>query len=617
MSIITIFLFFVYCYGLGFTVSSFVKNSENFFERNLMRIGFGLSLLPFLALVLNIIKIPADWKIILIISILYPIYFIFKNYSKLDFSRFTKIRITKTNLSILLMLLIFAGTFYVYGTGSFKYPYLEDEDPWGHSEGVKYFSIEKNVFKKTAEFVRYMNPYPPTYDILMGILHQTNDSVYWTLKFFNALIVSLSIIFFYFFVKEISNNRNKALFATFALASIPAFLSHFIWAIALTVSLFFVSFYAVERIKYDKKWWILSGLVMVTTLTSSPTHSTYFGLFFVLYILTKIILERKILFYHALAGLTAVFLSFIFWWIPMFVRYGFFGTLEGLGVGIGKSGLSAFSHAGTGDRVYTFQDFFIAQKQNMINNPIGIGIVLSILTVIALIFLFLKFKDLIKKENHWLVLALVWFVFTFYAVNAAKMPVKISPFRAWMLLAIPVCILSAEGAFNLMDSLKKFGIGKAIVLSLIIIGVFFTSTQQKIAVNTAIWPGGAFWNYVQDESGRVYSPELDGYVWMRDNIAPNTNVFGFIIDGPITGMDKFICYWCEDIREFKKTGINQSASEINSFLKARDYKYLIIGGQFAIEHGINETNAMVNRLVSSGLFKPAHQTSSFLLFELV
>ena len=57
--------------------------------------------------------------------------------------------------------------------------------------GVEYFSIEKNAFNENAESIRYMNPYPPAYDILFGILHQTNDSVYWTLKFFNALIISL------------------------------------------------------------------------------------------------------------------------------------------------------------------------------------------------------------------------------------------------------------------------------------------------------------------------------------------------------------------------------------------------------------------------------------------
>ena len=119
-----------------------------------------------------------------------------KYYNKFNFS----FKLTKTNLSIFAMLIVFLVNFYIYGSGAFNYPYLEDDDSWAHAIGVKYFSIEKNAFGEGAEHIRYMNPYPPAYDILLGILHQTNDSVHWTMKFFNALIVSLSTIFFYFFV---------------------------------------------------------------------------------------------------------------------------------------------------------------------------------------------------------------------------------------------------------------------------------------------------------------------------------------------------------------------------------------------------------------------------------
>lgn len=610
MSFATIALFLVYTFGLGFAVSSFVKNSENFFERNLMRIGLGLSLLPFVAIVLNIVNIPGDWKILLIISIIYPLYFIIRSIRKLDLSRLSKISITKTNLSIFTMLLIFAATFYVYASGAFNYPYLEDDDSWGHSQGVKYYSIEKNV-ADTANAVRYMTPYPPTYDVIMGILHQTNDSVYWTLKFFNALIVSLSIIFFYFFVNEFSGNKNKALFATFALASIPAFLSHFIWAIALSVPLYFVSFYAVERIKHDKKWWIVAGLVMFTTLTSSPTHSTYFGLFFVLYLATKIILEQKLLLWHIAAGFFGLALSFLFWWLPMILRYGVTGTLKGVGFNVGYSkdlGLG-IALTGTGDRTYSFSDFFVAKEHNMINNPIGIGIFLSLLTMIAIVLLFLRFKHLLKKENHWLIITFIWFLFTLYAVNAANMPIKLSPFRAWMLLAIPVCILAAEGSFNVMDIAKKSAgkVGMYILLIILLTGIYFTSTQQKIAVNTAIWPPGGFWTS-QDE--------IIAYLWMRENIETNTKVFDFVIDGAVIGMDKFICYWCQDIKDFKKTGANKTAEETHSFLKERGYSYIIIDGQYAKSFGAEETNAKVQELAQSGLFRPVFQNQGAVIFKI-
>src|SRR3989338_5327635 len=313
MYLLTVALFFACTFLLGFTLSSFAKNSDNFLERNLMRLGFGLSFMPFLGIILNIIRIPADWRIIFLLSAAYPAYYLIKNYKNLSFS----LKLTKSDVYAFAMLLLFAVNLYVYMSGAFSYPYLEDDDSWAHTFGIKYVSMNLNVFDKETDYISYINPYPPTYDILLGILHQTNDSVYWTIKFFNALIISLSTIFFYFFVKEFTGSRNKALFAAFALVAIPAFMSHFIWAISLAVPLYFVAFYALERIKHDGKWWIVAGFVMVTAFTSSPTHSTYFGLFFVLYILSKIASEKKILFRHLLAGVLGLSLSFAFWWLPM------------------------------------------------------------------------------------------------------------------------------------------------------------------------------------------------------------------------------------------------------------------------------------------------------------
>lgn len=616
MSYLTIMLFFTYAFCLGFTITSFVKKQDNFLERNLMRIGFGIAFLPFLGLILNLLRIPIDWRIILALSLAYPSYYLIKNRPnpKLQF------KVTKTDLSIIAMLVLFFINLYIYASGAFDYPYLEDDDSWAHALGVKYVSIEKNVFPGIGNNFHYLEPYPPTYDLILGLLHQTNESVYWTLKFFNALIISLSTVFFYFFVKEFTGDRNKALFAAFALLSIPAFMSHFIWALSLTVPLYFVVFYAMEMIKYDKRWWIVASLSMVTALTSSPTHSAYFGMFFVLYIITKIILERRLLAWHVAAGALGAALSFVFWWVPMIMRYGFAGTLKGLGFSfadVKEAGLGG-ALQGTGDRIYTFADFFIAQKQNMINNPIGIGIVLSILTLIGIIFIILKYRVLLKKENHWIIITLVLFLFTFYAVNASRFPIKLSPFRAWMLLAIPVCILAAEGAYSLLTISKKSAgeIGMYLVLALLVAGVYFTSTQQKIAVNTATWPAGAFWNYVQDSSGRVYSLELQSYIWMRENLPKNSKVFTFANNGPIIGMDMYTCHWCKEVINYQKQGFEEDARKNYNWLKNNGYGYIIIDSQTVKKFGANESNTKVQGLGQSGSFIPIFQNQGAIIFQI-
>ena len=685
MSFITILLFFVYCYGLGFAVSSFAKNSENFLERNLMRIGFGLSILPFLVLVLNLAKIPADWRIILALSLAYPAYFIFRNYKNFYFNNLLKMKITKTDISILLMLLIFAWNFYIYLSGAFAYPYLEDDDSWAHTFGAKYVSMRGNVFAEETSMIRYVNPYPPAYDVVIGVLHQTNNSLYWTMKFFNALIISLSTVFFYFFVKELTGNRNKALFAAFALMSVPAFMSHFIWAISIAVPLYFAAFYAMERIKYGNKNWILAALVMVSAFIASPTHSTYFGLLLALYLIAKAFIEGKKVIYYGLAGISGLALSFIFWWLPVLLTHGLRKTL--IGLSIISSGGQVTSGGGTGDRVYNFQDFFIAQKQNMINNPIGLGIFLTLLTfaaiitvycflfklinstkndsrnkyyigislfmisillfaigsffilssnkynpkvtedakvlkefvkskfqyfyfsIIILLALLFYYNKNIEESNKWLVIAIIWFVFAFFAVNSSPYPYKISPFRAWMVLAIPVCILAAEGAFALSEIGKKYAgnLGAYALVALLLLGIYFTSTQQKIAVNTANWPPGAFWT-----SGE----EIHSYLWMKDNLPKNSKVFTFWNNGPVIGMDMYSCHWCQDVRGYMDTGFNKSVNENYNWLKSRDYEYLIIDGQTVKWFGANETIAKLQDLAQSGLFKPEFQNQGAVIFKI-
>lgn len=678
MSMITIVLFFVYCYGLGFTISSFVKNSENFLERNLMRIGFGLSLLPLLAIALNMAKIPADWRVMLLLSLAYPIYYLLRNYNKFHFA----FKLTKADLSIFAMLIIFLINFYVYASGAFSYPYLEDDDSWSHALGVKYIAMGNNAFDGAAQYIKHINPYPPSYDITMGILSQTNGSIYWTLKFFNALIIALSTVFFYFFVKELTGDRNKALFAAFALFSIPAFMSHFIWAISLSVTLYFVAFYAMERIKHDKKWWIAAGLVMFTPLTSSPTHSTYFGLIFVLYFIAKTISEKKFLAYDAIAGIMGILLSAAFWWIPMILSHGVFGTLKGLGIMV-ESGVGALSVGGTGDKPYTFGNFFFAQRQNMINNPIGIGVILALLAVVALIYILFKYSGSLKKnkkiisasfliltvimvfllfstynkdvwdegrvlpipfnvfisdqlflvisltfsimvflalitanyadkdfKDGYLIIALTWLIFLFYAVNAAPFKFKLSPFRSWMLLAIPVCILASEGALALTSTAKRYAgnIGKYAVLILLIIGVYFTSTQQKIAVNTANWPPGGFWT-----SGE----EIGAYLWMKDSLPKNSHVFSFWNNGPIIGLDMYTCHWCKDVRDYMKEGFNQSAQQNHDWLAKRKYEYVIIDGQTVKRFGANESIQKMQEFVRYGLFQPVFQNQGAVIFKIL
>lgn len=679
MGVLSILYFLIVTLCLGYTLLKFAPQPGNFLERNLMRIGFGMAFFIVLGFLFNLMRVPLDWKIFLFISLILPVIDIlrkFKGSSKI----ISSIRLTKYDLSIIIMLLLFAATFYMYSKGAFSYPYLEDDDPWSHAITAKFVSANRQLLRPSGVSLPYIDPYPPAYSLFMGVLHQTNDSISWTLKFFNALIVSLSIVFFYFFANKLTESHKKALFSVFAIASVPAFMSHFIWSISLVIPLYFVSLYALEKIMEDKKWIYAASVSIGATLMITPSHSTYFGFIFLIYYAAKAITEKKLLLNTAIAGFFGLLISFLLWWLPSVIRHGVKGTLDGIGLGPTKS---IFHVLGTGDKMYTWKDFFIAQKINMINNPTGIGITASLLLIISLTAIAYKHRNAIREsmlsvillfaiifsatllflsrtymkyvqrsgimplekgsvpffeflhdqvflaailglfillfasmvvvnykhklEEKHIIITLALTIFSFYAVNSAPFFYKISPFRTWMILAIPVAILASEGAMFLAGIFRKSGIARIATMIIIVTGVLLTSSYQKYAVNTAQWPPGGFWTSYE---------EINGYVWLKGNIPPNAKVFTFINSGAVIGMDKYICRWCPDEMKFQENGFKSSASEIRNWLKGKDYEYFIIDGGTVKKFGINETKLKLQDIASSGGFRLAHQNPAFFLFKI-
>src|SRR3989338_8452007 len=210
ISWITILLFFLYFWGLGYTALYFLRKPEHAGERQLLYVAIVLGIFPILAILLNFLHIPLDWKIFLGLSLIFPVAVIIKKIYLKEFkfpSFHFKPQLSKASLCLGAVLIIFAFSLFMYTKGAFSYPYLEDEDPWGHSVGAKYVALEKSAYDPILsgaegangidQSLSYIDPYPPAYDILMGILHQTSADLQWTLKFFNAFIISLGFIFLY------------------------------------------------------------------------------------------------------------------------------------------------------------------------------------------------------------------------------------------------------------------------------------------------------------------------------------------------------------------------------------------------------------------------------------
>jgi len=651
ISITTIFLFFVYSWGLGYAALHFLKKPESWLERFFLQVGLGLGIFPILSVLLNFVHIPLDWKIFLGLSLLGPLLIIGQKIRTKQF-HIPKISFSfkKSELFLLAALVIMLLSLFMYTKGAFSYPYLEDEDPWGHAVGAKYVALEKTAYDpalpgqtKIDQVLSYLDPYPPAYDLLMGVLHQTSLDLPWTLKFFNALIISLGLLFFYLFAKKFLDSAPKALLATFFLASIPAYFSHFIWAHGYVVALFFPAMYALLMIAEDQRWfWVASLIIASIWVTQNIEEPIKLTVMLVLFVVAASIIKKR---FHRLEsgaiGL-GVLLSFL-WWGMMIYKYSLRGfiryftgnnivaaTESTLDVSVGSSVNSAAqgsifqklagilhsltSSGGTASRAYSLRDFVIAKNENLINSPIGIGLILSILVVVGLLYLLWHYRSrLVEPQNTALAVSLLWLVYTFWGVNGQTFPISIArgPFRMWLLLAVPVAFIAVEGASLLIQLLKRWKIPSVVVVALLVIGVTATSGYAKYQANTSIWPtSGAFADAAEP---------FEYAAWFK-TLPLNTPVFTYAArDKIVIGLGGESCLWCLEVMEFRKDIIHKDAQQLYQFLKSQGYEYLIINPNmdrkmFTSAFGQNETEKLLpqryDEIQKSGLFTPVHYSQN-------
>ena len=663
ISIITIFLFFIYLWSLGFSLTYFIylksPSKPDFVEREIMNLGIGLGIFAILSIIINFFRIPLDWRLFLGLSLAVPLYVGFKHFKtkgfKLSHFKFAKLSLTKNNLFALAVLVIFAVSFYIYASGAFAYPYLEDEDPWGHAQGTKYVALEKDAYDPIGDVnnpqrgdisvLSFMDPYPPAYDILLGILHQTSPDLPWTLKFFNALLISLGFFFFYFFACTFMQNKTKALLATFFLAVIPSYLTHFIWAHGMVITLLFPTLYVFMKTFDDKKWAIVLAVMVasiwVTQNLSQPIKLTCMLL---IYAIVMSILQSRFLKYH-FAGIIGGMVLSQFWWMAMVHKYslkGFISAWEPVLVrntaaigsaseAAGSAGFNVFDRlftlirsltnpGGTDSRAYTFNDFFVAKSTNLINAPTGIGIVLSLLALFGLGYLLFKYRSsLIAQENSWRLVTLFWLVYTFWVVNGMTFPISIArdAFRSWFLLAIPVSLIAAEGGYVLVNSYKKSKLLQIGLVAFILVGVIVTSGMQKYEVNTAIWPTSGSFVDVQRE------PLLYGELFKQ--LPLNSKVFLYAPrDKLAIGYGMFSCVWCEDVIYFRKDILNQDHDALYSFLKRNEYEYFLINkymdyDDLSKRFGEEETNSLLQlryrEFLTSTKLTPVYSDENIVMFK--
>lgn len=482
MEILSIIIFFVMAYGFGHSITYSQKWDAPAYEKFFMNVGFGLAIIPVLGVLFSLLNIPINIILFLVLSLIIPCY-------QLIDKKIKKPSFNKDFCYFAIVLILSCIFFAVYLKGSFAYPYLEDDDPWHHAAGITYIKQTESI-TPTIDMIKgskfYLTPYPPGYDTLMGLLNQITDDAVWTLKFFNTLILSLINILFYFFACTFLKSKKKAALATFFLIIIPCFTSHFIWASSLAILLFFPALYAIERN------WILPGSIAIAGMIMTQMSNPFiFGIMLFIYICIKSIAKLQFQTKVLLTGIIGLFIGCLFW-IPTIMTYGFETTANANSIQLGNIESINTKESG-GGLIYTWKDFVLARPYNKIDNPIGVGIFLSILLIISLITIIIKsIKE--KGITAWKSISILWLTLAFIGIHGNRLPfTMLMPHRWWAILAIPAALLCVEGFLTLGHYVEKYQIPRAIIYTILIIGVLITSAHPKYVVETATWPPGNAW----------------------------------------------------------------------------------------------------------------------------
>ena len=191
----SVIYFLVVTFSTGTLIDLFVRKWEaDWLEKLVMRFGVGLAAMSVIGVILNLLHIPLDFRVFLGVGFFILICAIIRNK---PFSSFAT-RERGAALSqwwksrefwySIFMLVLFAVTVKMYVGGTFRYDYFEDTDPWGYTVVADFIS-EMKTYSAPYYSIQYSEPYTQGYQIVMGVLSQTNDSIYWTMKFFTSLII--------------------------------------------------------------------------------------------------------------------------------------------------------------------------------------------------------------------------------------------------------------------------------------------------------------------------------------------------------------------------------------------------------------------------------------------
>lgn len=426
-------------------------------ERVVMSVGVGLAILPLLLWLVRL-TLPIVGYVVLTIIFLLCLSHLYRT---------PIVYIAPSNfkhLTIILLLTSLHLAVFIYG--AFQYTYLEDSDSIYHAVGAWKVARTGSTVSE-----RYLEPYPPFYDIFMGLIVQLTGDIVLTLKVVNALIVSLGILFAYYAAREFVGS-SAAVWVAFILAVLPSYLSHFIFAQSWALTIFWPAVYLMGKTVHNKNFWFILAFVMSGVFLVQPISSAVFLVYYLIFIVFQ---KSRVLFVKAL--LLAILLASTYWAYVFFV-FGFSGVSNHLGFGM------LTGEDTSGGIVYGLRDFVFATTDTRIDAPSGWGVMIFVLVLLGFFF----------KSPVWL---FAWLVFGIIGIESNLFPVHFTSHRLWQFVAVPVVLLAGFSAHSVCSRFRNYWRPASIIIMALII----SAAVPKFFINTSVWQRGPEWASYNEANG--------------------------------------------------------------------------------------------------------------------
>ncbi len=487
--------------------------------------------------------------------------------------------------------------------GATRYPYLEDDDPWLHAVGARYVALHRTTAQPTPRIFPYLEPYPPYYTGMMGLVHQANDDLRWVLKSINAIVIGLSVLAAFHAFQALSGGRLHAVVAAAILAASPAYMSHFIWAQTLAIPVFLAALWALSslgdtpRPVASGRFWLAALLVWSATIVQLSTAAVFALLLVSLGAVAAVSgwrRERRVA-AASLAVLAGGALSFATW-AGFAAAYG--GPRQMLGtVGVLTPGVFAgTSNVDTsGGVVYSLREIVFPPLSDKIDQSTGLGWGSAALAAAAIVAVGVRCWRERRAPRPADGTMLLWLCVGLLGIEGNALPVRLYPHRFWVFLAIPVAYLAATAvvAPGALRSWSRWRWGAVAGLAALAVG---PSLRPRASMQLAEWPPGSRWTSVD---------QLQAYNRLSDELPRWTRVLPLCNDDALViGLNLEAEPWDPELVRLRSELGTATAERVLAFLRDRRYDYVIVDDSCVLRLGAARAEELWTSLFFSGAFRP-------------